>query len=149
LIDRDEFAFESTEHRDAVQQKLAEFADVYGINAQDRGESPFTKRFKHTRKQRESNALVLFVLLARMQKILGNPAEALTQYAKANSIKPSGDFEKNLYWQAQFEQADIHFSAGNKEETVATLKKIAKEGNSSRIKHAARKALGKIESGQI
>ena len=141
LLDHEEFYWASAEEYQNVQQKLVEFSTILGINATDKGETATTKKFKHKQKQKEGNFLVYNFLQARVSRQLGNNEEAVVFYNKAISRQGHGKLHKSAFWQAHFELADLQFELGNKEEAVTLLKKSVKDGNSARIKSAAKAAL--------
>lgn len=118
-----------------------------GINKNDQGETQITKSLKHNRKTKESNAMLYHFTLAKLENQSNNTERAIANFTKViNTMKPQGTFEKNMYWQAVFECADLHYKAGNKSDAIPLLKKIVKNSSSASFKNSANSALAFIDA---
>lgn len=147
LVDRDELVWESDEQFNKAQELLNEYQSKLGINATDKGETEITKKLKHNKKTKESNAMMYHYCQAKFDKRVGDKSSAINNFTKViNIMKAKTTFEKNMFCQAHFECADLHYSLGNKPEATNILKKLVKETSSARFKNAGNQALSFIQN---
>ena len=78
---------------------LNDISNKLGINAESRGDTPTTKKYKHSKKHKESHVIILNAVKAKLLKLQNRYDEALPHYNRLLGLKPSGKVEKNIYWE--------------------------------------------------
>ena len=78
---------------------VGEISNKLGINAESRGETPTTKKYKHTKKQKESHVITLNAVKGKLLRLQNRNEEALAHFNRMLLLKPVGKVEKNIYWE--------------------------------------------------
>merc|ERR1712000_665400 len=101
LIDRNELFWSSQDDLDKAQALLKEFQSDLGINAQDRGETQITKKYKHSSKTKESNRMLYHFVQANLDKHNKITASAIKHFTIiCENLKPKSSLEKIMLWQS-------------------------------------------------